>query len=171
VNKRLRYCIAGIPLAIALGALAFAVTGAGVRAAALPAPAPDLEAQAAVRLQLAALARNDDPFADAGIETAWGFASPANRETTGPLERFRTLFDSPVYAPMVDHLAARTSAARGAGGGALVGVVLTAQDGRERGYLFRLSRHDTEDCSACWMTDSVLPVPVPQDGTEAGPVI
>jgi hypothetical protein len=71
---------------------------------------------------------------------------------------------------MVDHLAARVSEARRLGEAALVGAVLDGADGKRRGYLFRLSRADRDGCEACWMTDSVLPVPVPQDA-RTGPAI
>jgi hypothetical protein len=126
----------------------------------VPVPAAALGPAEAVRLQLEALAHNDDPFPGAGIQATWAFASPANRAATGPLPHFRAMFEGRLYGPMVDHVAARYSAPRRVGAQALVGVVLTAADGRERGYLFQLSRQVTDECAGCWMTDSVMPVPV-----------
>lgn len=51
-----------------------------------------------VRTQVEALGENDTPYEGAGIEAAFNFASPRNKEATGPLDRFRRLFDTPVYA-------------------------------------------------------------------------
>ncbi|MEE4299895.1 MAG: DUF4864 domain-containing protein [Pseudomonadales bacterium] len=152
---------------ITLGAACIALAGLVVAAAqvarhdrAVPKPAQALGPAEVVRLQLEALAHNDEPFPGAGVEATWAFASPANRAATGPIAHFRSMFEGRLYGPMIDHLAARYSAARLVGGRALVGVVLTATDGRERGYLFQLSRQDTAACGGCWMTDSVIPVPV-----------
>lgn len=145
---------------IALAALVLVAAQTDRSAVRVPVPAAALGPAEAVRLQLEALAHNDEPYPGAGVQATWAFASPANRAATGPLPHFRTMFEGRLYGPMVDHVAARFSAARRVGERALVGVVLTAADGRDRGYLFQLSRQDTDDCVGCWMTDSVLPVPV-----------
>ena len=54
----------------------------------LPTPDPSYGAERVVGIQLDALGSNDDPIPDAGINTAYNFASPANRRQTGPLDRF-----------------------------------------------------------------------------------
>ena len=41
-----------------------------------------------VRIQLDALANKDNPYQDAGIETTYRPASPANEQATDPLRRF-----------------------------------------------------------------------------------
>ena len=157
--------------AATVAVLAFASSSTASRPPGLAGPSSDLDPAAVVRTQLEALAHNDAPWPGAGIEATWAFASPENRSVTGPLERFRKLFENPVYGPMVDHVAARVSEARPLGDTALVGAVLDDADGKRRGYLFRLSRSDRDGCEACWMTDSVLPVPVPQDARRTGPAI
>ena len=130
----------------------------------LPAPSPDLSPTAVVRLQVEALGRNDDPYADAGIEAAFRFASPANKRVTGPLRRFRTLFDTPAYGPMIDHRGATYSDAAVEGDTARLGVILrTEREGRV-GYLFRLSRQSSPPCEGCWMTDAVRRVPLDTAG-------
>ena len=161
-----------LPLLVGLTITAHAAAGADAPSAApVPAPAPALDPVAAVRVQVEALAYNDLPFPDAGIRVTWAFASPGNRLATGPLDRFSTLFENPAYAPMVNNRGGRYSESRRVGGIALVGVVLASDDGRERGYLFQLSRQDTAACAGCWMTDSVAPVPVADAGGPAGPAI
>lgn len=126
----------------------------------LPQPTPDLAPAQVVRLQVEALANNDTPRANAGIETAFRFASPANKRATGPLERFQMLFDTPTYGPMIDHASAQYSAPQVNGRTAQVGAILTTKDGERVGYLFRLSKQAEGPYEACWMTDAVIPVPV-----------
>ncbi|MEE2893857.1 MAG: DUF4864 domain-containing protein [Pseudomonadota bacterium] len=149
-----------ISLAGAIGALAALVVLAGSVSSddARPRPNHGLSPAEAVRAQVNALARNDHPFTDAGIEASWAFASPSNRAVTGPMPRFRTLFEGPVYGPMVDHIEARYSDPRQLGDRALVGVVVTDAGGEERGYLFELSRQGGGNCRGCWLTDSVFPM-------------
>ena len=155
-----------IPLAGATGALlalvllASSVGGADSK----PQPTHAMTPAEAVRAQVEALARNDDPFTDAGIEASWAFASPSNRAATGPLSRFRGLFEGPVYGPMIGHTGARYSDPRQMGDRALVGVVVTDAGGTERGYLFELSRQAAGDCRGCWLTDSVFPMETRQGG-------
>ena len=51
----------------------------------------------------AALARQLQALQGGDVETAFAFASPANRRQTGPLERFAALLESPIYRPLVRH--------------------------------------------------------------------
>lgn len=131
----------------------------------LPEPAPELSPKEVVRLQVEALGENDTPRADAGIEAAFNFASPANKRATGPLSRFRRLFETPAYGPMIGHEGATYSAPRVDGTVARMGVILTTETGARVGYLFRLSKQGEPPCKDCWMTDAVQRVPVEQVDT------
>lgn len=113
-----------------------------------------------VRTQVEALGGNDTPHPDAGIEAAFNFASPANKEVTGPLDRFRKLFETPAYAPMIDHEGATYSTPERDGAVARVGVILTTAQGERVGYLFELSKQEEGPHPDCWMTDAVQRVPV-----------
>jgi hypothetical protein len=132
----------------------------------LPEPSPDLSAAEVVRLQVDALGRNDDPYEDAGIEAAFTFASPANKRATGPLRRFRTLFDTPAYGPMIDHQGATYSEPAIDGDRARIGVILETESEGRVGYLFRLSRQSSPPHEDCWMTDAVRRVPLDTMGEE-----
>jgi hypothetical protein len=121
-------------------------------------PAPDLSPREVVRLQIEALGANDTPRDDAGIATAFRFASPANKRATGPLDRFRTLFDSEAYGPMIDHATFEVSEAQVEGRAARVGLIVVTPEGDRVGYLFRLTRQRGGTYDDCWMTDGVLPV-------------
>lgn len=128
-------------------------------------PGPDLSAISVVRIQLAALSKNDTPRPDAGIEITFRFASPDNRRQTGPLPRFIQLVKNPVYSPMVDHQSAELGELVTSGDKQMVPVVLTALNGAKAAYMFVLSKQ-TEGCDGCWMTEAV--VRIPMDHVSAG---
>jgi hypothetical protein len=122
----------------------------------LPTPDPEYGPEQVVKIQLEALADNDDPVANAGIKTAYNFASPANRRATGPLDRFVNMVNGPLYAPMVDHVEAQTEPIEQTGDRAEQSVTLTGPDGRTVTYQFELSVCREEPLDGCWLTDSVL---------------
>jgi hypothetical protein len=130
-------------------------------------PDPQLRPQDVVHLQMTALANKDDPYADAGIELAYRFASPANKTATGPLDRFIQLLKTPIYEPMLHHLEVEYMAADVMGSYAEQRVIVTTVDGRRAGYLFSLSRQGEGGYRDCWMTDSVVPFPVGGDPADA----
>lgn len=132
----------------------------------LPKPSPALSPTEVVRLQVEALGTNDTPHEDAGIEAAFNFASPANKRVTGPLQRFRRLFDTPAYGPMIDHNGATYSDPEVEDDVARMGVILTTMRGDRVGYLFRLSKQEESPHADCWMTDAVRRVPVEQADTQ-----
>jgi uncharacterized protein DUF4864 len=119
-----------------------------------PAQAPD----EVIRVQLEALAANDDPHEDAGIEVAFRFASPANTRVTGPLARFIAMVHNALYRPLLNHRAVRYGPLRVEDDRAAQMVIVTAGDGEVVAYVFVLSRQQGGACDGCWMTDSVLRV-------------
>ena len=122
----------------------------------LPTPEPEYGPAEVVTVQLDALATNDDPFENAGIGTAYNFASPANRRATGPFERFVKMVTGPQYAPMVDHEEATTGPMERDGATAEQRVTLTGPDGRTVTYLFGLSKQRGGALDGHWLTDRVL---------------
>ncbi len=124
----------------------------------LPKPSPELAPDDVVRIVIHALGANDKPFVDAGIATTFGFASPANRRNTGPLDRFTRMVKSHPYGIMVDHVDSRFSEIVYVGDSAYQIVVLTDAAGREHGFAFRLSRQRDGLYAGMWMTDAVWPV-------------
>jgi hypothetical protein len=122
----------------------------------LPAPDPSYGPEQVVELQLEALADNDNPVKNAGVKTAFNFASPANRRATGPLARFIKMVEGPRYAPMIDHIEATTDALDRTGDRAEQRVTLTGLDGRTATYRFGLSMCEESPVKQCWLTDNVL---------------
>lgn len=110
----------------------------------------------AVACQLDALATNDEPFADAGILTAYNFASPANRRATGPRDRFVRMVHGPRYAPMIDHVEAVRGPVEETPSGVEQRVTVTGPNGRTVTYGFGLSEATTGPFAGCWLTDRVL---------------
>ncbi len=119
-------------------------------------PNPEYKPQEVVRIQLTALARNNDPYKDAGIEITFRFASPSNKQMTGPLDRFIRLLYNPAYSPMLEHRAANLGELVRENDRARLSVILTAADGERVGYLFILSKQKSGQYDQCWMTDSVI---------------
>lgn len=122
----------------------------------LPTPDQSYSPTQVVSLQLEGLAENNDPFENAGIGTAYNFASPANRRATGPFDRFVRMVNGPQYAPMVDHVEATTGPMEQSGSRAEQRVTLTGPDGRTATYVFGLSKQSSGPFEGCWLTDRVV---------------
>ena len=132
-----------------------------------PKPSPDLSPQDAIRIQVEALQQNDTPRPDAGIEAAFRFASPGNRQATGPLDRFAAMVKGPVYSAMLGFESAEYGELRIDGDRAAQRVVLVQPDGRRVAYVFGLSKQQGSTYDGCWMTDSVVretPMPSRENG-------
>lgn len=123
-----------------------------------PTPAPGYDPSEVIEIQLEGLANNDEPVDNAGIATAYNFASPANRRSTGPFDRFVKMVTGPQYAPMVDHVAATTGPLEQNGHTAEQRVTLTGADGRVATYRFSLSDDRSGSLDGYWLTDRVLVV-------------
>lgn len=128
-------------------------------------PSPGLGAGDVIATVIDALAAPDQPYEGAGIEQTWQFASPPNRQQTGPLERFRKMVQNERYAPLLGHRSADRGPLRKSGDQAYQEVTVIGADGNRVTYAFQLSRYSTEDCDNCWFTDAV--VPVERDDMEA----
>lgn len=126
----------------------------------LPRPSPELQPSDVVRIVIDALARNDEPHDNAGIETTFYFASPANRTNTGPLDRFTRMVRSPPYGIMIDHVKSEFSEVVFTGNKAYQIVHLTAADGRASVFAFRLGKQQGGEFEGMWMTDAVWPVAI-----------
>jgi hypothetical protein len=119
-------------------------------------PGPDLMPQEVVRSQLEALQHNDEGYPDRGIAIAYDFASPGNKQTTGPLERFSELVKSPIYRPFIQARAVNYSPMSVMGNQAHQIVQVEAADGEVAYYYFMLSRQQEAPCLGWWMTETVL---------------
>lgn len=153
-----RIRIAVLLMASALAWQAAAAVDEQPAAASLPRPSTELQPGDVVRIVIDALAHNDEPYVDAGIETTFLFASPANRVNTGPLDRFARMVKGPTFGIMVNHVESEFSEVVVAGDTAYQMVRLTAASGRSTVFAFRLGRQLDGEFKDMWMTDAVWPV-------------
>lgn len=127
------------------------------RAAELPQePDPSLSAEQVVHVQLLAL--RHDGGTGHGVARCFAFASPANRQITGPLPRFAAMVESPPYDLMsrfdevkVDQVLIDQELAE-------VAVTLSTTTGETVGFIFFLRRQTDDPYKDCWMTEGVRPV-------------
>ena len=127
-------------------------------------PKADLSPEQVVKIQVEALQNNDDM--DRGIEITFKFASPANKQLTGPLYRFKQLVKNPLYRPMLNHKLAEYAPIQVSGDVATQRVTIIERNGQATVYLFSLSKQNTPGCEGCWMTDSVSVVPTRKQDLE-----
>jgi hypothetical protein len=118
-----------------------------------PAPSPALSPDQVVKIQLEALKNNDST--DRGIEIVFRFASPANKQNTGPLDRFSEMIKDPLYSSMLNHRTVEYDAIQIVGKEARQRVTLVDRRGNVIIYIFYLSKQTEEPCKDCWMTDAV----------------
>ena len=116
-------------------------------------PRPGLSPGEVIRIQLEALRHNDEQ--DRGIKVAFRFASPANREQTGPLPRFVRMIRQGPYALMLDFREASYGTVEVREEVARQRVTLTGARSRVS-YWFYLSRQSKAPFAGCWMTDAVF---------------
>ncbi|MGB7158130.1 MAG: DUF4864 domain-containing protein, partial [Tepidisphaeraceae bacterium] len=122
-----------------------------------------------VRLVTEAMGHNDTPAADAGITTAFAFASPGNKQITGPLARFVPMVKTPLYKPLLDYAKIEYAPIRVEGDYAEQLVTVTDERGEPAAFLWVLSRQAEGDFEDCWMTDGVTRLgaePIPPEPKE-----
>ena len=101
-----------------------------------------------------------EPYAGAGagpgIRAAWSFASPGNREATGPLEVFAEMVRGPVYGGLLGHRAAQVGPPVERGNEATLEVLVHTAGDETIGFTWVLGRQLDPPYAGCWMTDGVL---------------
>jgi hypothetical protein len=106
-----------------------------------------------------ALGDRNSPSPNAGIYTAYQFASPANRANTGPYGKFLRLVMDPAFAPLLTRHASGFGPLEVVGDHAEQEVSLQMDDGTIALFRFVTSRQSSEQtrgrCAGCWMVDQV----------------
>ncbi len=127
-------------------------------------PNPDLSPLQVVKIQVAALKHNDSD--DRGIAVTFRFASPDNKQNSGPLRRFENMVKSPAYQAMLNHKSVDYDTMSIEGETAAQRVIFIQQNGKATVYIFHLSKQNQGSCPGCWMTDSVIVVPSRQQNLQ-----
>ena len=147
-----------------LGAGVSGLAAAPVEKPALPRPTAELQPGEIVEIVIGALAKNDNPYPNAGIETTFNFASPDNKAYTGPLDRFVKLVKGPVFGQMVGHRDSTLSEVVRDGNQAIRLVQIVSADYQTYYYAFRLGLQQEGDYAGMWLTESVWPLENPKKG-------
>jgi len=130
----------------------------------LPVPNTHLQPEEVVEIVLDALANNDTPYVDAGIETTFNFASHSNKAQTGPLERFAVMVKGPVYGVMVGHKSHELVETVVDNSRAYQLVRLITAGGAAVHFAFRLGLQTDGEFEDMWMTEAVWPLEAPVEG-------
>jgi len=134
-------------------------------------PKPELSPEQVVQYQVTALQQNDDQKLDAGIERVFRFASPSNRQATGPLEHFTQVLKGPAYSPMLNKRSSSIVESEVKDNQATVVVKIVAINGAKITYVFVLSKQGEGDYKNCWMTDGVAPLKDEEGNSDQGVTI
>ena len=128
----------------------------------LPQPSSVLQPGEVIKIILDALAKNDQPFPDAGIETTFNFASPTNKAHTGPLDRFVKLVKGPAFGQMVNHRDSTLSKVVLEGNKAVCLVQIIGETNETLYFAFRLGLQQEGDFAGMWLTEAVWPLDAPR---------
>lgn len=124
-------------------------------------PDPSLSPYDVVIIQLKALQQNDVPEQNHGISVAWRFASPNNRETTGPLERFVIMAHNENYRPLLNSRRYEVRVHFQEESKAEFFVLLEDKDGFIHSFMMGLSVQKQQPYEGCWMIDAIIPMDLP----------
>ncbi|MFK7736513.1 MAG: hypothetical protein AB8B50_10810 [Pirellulaceae bacterium] len=117
-------------------------------------PSPDLRPIDVVRIQVASIheaVNNKD-----AMQTCFAFASPSNKEATGPVENFTRLIFEPPYAELAYADRVQFGNEYVLGDSAEVLVTTYRAPGVCAGYRFTMSKQTQRPFAECWMTDMVV---------------
>ena len=115
-------------------------------------PAADYTPQEVIEIQLLGL-QSGDP--EQGIEQVWIFAHPFNKRATGPLARFRTLFETPAYAPLLDFRSYSIKPVNETSIESQFVVSIVTSDGVSYDYFWALEKVLDGEQAGFWMTTMV----------------
>ncbi len=125
-----------------------------------------------IKIQVDAFGQNEEFTGNDGIWTAYRFASPENKATTGPQASFVRLIKQQ-YAIMLRHESVEYGPIRPQNGENQENgsrtltqrVTLTDENGTESTFLWSVERQESGKYDGCWMTSSVRRVSEGDDTT------
>jgi hypothetical protein len=120
-----------------------------------PQPRPDLTPDEVVRIVVAALRNYNSPIPNAGVFTAYRFASPANRAVTGPYGHFLQLVKSADFAPLLSDHPSDLGAIEIKKDHAEQIARVHSDPSHDAVFKFILSRQGEGPYRTCWMVDGV----------------
>lgn len=130
-----------------------------IQGAGPPAADPRLSPEQVVRTIANALSHNDAPLPNAGIFTAYRFASPANHAVTGPYGQFLRIVKTSGFIPMLGEHPTEFSAVDRNGDRASQVMRIWIAQGKAIEYRWDLSLQRKDPYRGSWMVDGVSPLP------------
>lgn len=122
----------------------------------LSAPHTERTPEDVLKIVLEALQDNDRPHEDAGLRTAFNFASPRFRTRVGgSLEEFVQELTDPINEPLVDHDDSKRGRLEVDDGEGSERVIVVGEGGETNTYEFYLDRVEGGKYDGCWMIDAV----------------
>jgi len=107
-------------------------------------------------IQLNSLKNNNKPYKDAGIEQAWEFAHPNNKEITGPLGKFREMIYSENYKILISHENSEITILKENKDISIYKVIVLTKNKEKYYYIWQIEKVLLEgNFKNCWMTTSV----------------
>ena len=119
-------------------------------------PNSNLKALDVLMIQLNSLKNNNSPYKDAGIEQTWEFAHPANKTSTGPLERFKRMIYGESYKILISHKNTKTIILNESSDKFVFKVYVLSKDKKKYYYIWQMEKVKREGkLKDCWMTTGV----------------
>ena len=107
-------------------------------------------------IQLNSLKNNNKPYKDAGIEQTWEFAHPINKNSTGPLERFKQMIYSESYKILISHENSEVIILKETENISVYKVIILSKDKKKYYYIWQVEKVLLDgSLKNCWMTTSV----------------
>lgn len=118
-------------------------------------PKPELAPEQVVEVQLEGLGSDDLTW---GIKQCFEFASPGNKQSTGPLTRFAAMVQKAPYDALIKRHLVLVGTPHIDDEKAIVMVTILDDHDEIRVFEFWLSKQHGEGVEDCWMTDAVYPL-------------
>jgi hypothetical protein len=159
----------GVQFLLARFAPAAAVRIVAASAPDLIEPNPKFSPDRVVELQLSGLA---DADAATGIQQCFAFASPSNKQATGPLARFAAMVQQAPYNVLLHCQLVLIGKPIIVDNEATVMVTVLDKHDEIRVFEFYLSKQQDKPVENCWMTDGVYPLQqLPRDEAPETPTV
>ena len=119
-------------------------------------PNSNLKPLDVLMIQLNSLKNNNIPYKDAGIEQTWEFAHPKNKESTGPLKRFKQMIYSDSYNILISHENNQSIILKESSNKFIYKVYVLSKDKKKYYYIWQIEKVELEgNLKNCWMTTGV----------------
>ena len=119
-------------------------------------PNSNLKPFEVLMIQLNSQKNNNSPYKDSGIEQTWENEHPINKESTGPLERFKQMIYSDSYKILISHENSKTIILKETTDKFVFKVYVLSKDKKKYYYIWQIEKVERKgELKDCWMTTGV----------------